>query len=92
MLVSYFLVCPHHGYTLSNFCVVFLCTISWEFTCSSSFIYMLTWRVQTPFFEPDLEMEFVNFYLSLMLYRLRRKTLLEYKSRYAKDGHLFALF
>jgi hypothetical protein len=53
----------HHGYTLINFCVVFLSTISWELTCSSSFIYMLTWRVQPAFFEPDLEMEFVTFYL-----------------------------
>jgi hypothetical protein len=53
---------------------------------------VLTWRVQPAFFEPDLEMEFVNFYLSIVLYRPRRKILLEYKSRYAKDGHLFALF
>jgi hypothetical protein len=53
---------------------------------------MLTCRVPPAFFEPDLEMEFVIFYLSLVLYRPRRKTLLEYKSRYAKDGHLFALF
>jgi hypothetical protein len=27
-----------------------------------------------------------------VLYRPRRKILLEYRSRYAKDGHLFALF